>query len=179
MWDYDKLFAEGNIIGIKNCYRNKVYNTVVDESIGIYWLEGYKNKQLCLKEQYVDDDSKVKHGYTTDFEIQYVVRLDEHGNVAEKLFDRDRDMPGPMPDLETGMFIRVLISGLGFVDSEHNHVIYQTGGYDFIDNEEDICGIASSIVEVYSKNTYAFEYCNKDNLIWRSSEYQSYLDSKN
>ena len=133
MWDYDKLFADGNIIGIKNCYRDKVFNNVVDVTTGVTWLECYKNEELSCKDQHVDVDDEIKHGYTTDFEIQYIIRLDEHGNVVEKLFDRDIDMPKPMPELETGMFVRVPISGVGFVDAEHNRIIYQTGGYDLID----------------------------------------------
>ena len=107
MWNYDNLFADGNIIGIKNCYRDKVFNNVVDVTTSVTWLEGYKNKELSCKNQYVDVDDKIKHGYTTDFEIQYIIRLDKHGNVVEKLFDRERDMrpePEPMPELENGMF---------------------------------------------------------------------------
>lgn len=170
MWDYDKLFAEGNVVGIKNCYKNRIYNNVIDINNGSAWVESYKNNKLCFKTQFINMDNNVGHSYTTDFEIQYIIRLDEHGNVVEKLFYRERDMKKPMPELETGMFIRVLVSGLGFVDYEHNHVIYQTGGYDFIDNKENILGIASSIVEVYSKDACAFEYCNEDNLIWRKPE---------
>lgn len=174
MWDYDKLFADGNIIGIKNCYRDKVFNNAVDITTGVTWLEGYKNEELSCKDQYVDVDDKIKHGYTTDFKIQYIIRLDEHGNVAEKVFDRDRGMAKPMPELETGMFVRVNAYGeskLGFVDAEQNHVIYQSGGYDFIDdNDINSCGIVSKIVEVYGKDACAFDFCTEDDLIWRKPE---------
>ena len=162
MWDYDKLFADRNIVGIKNCYRDKVFNNVVDVTTGTSWIEAYKNDELCYKDQYVDVDEIIKHGYTTDFEIQYIIRLDEHGNVVEKLFDREGDMPKPMPELETGMFVRVNGYGgsrIGFVDAENNHVIYQEGGYDFIDDDDiNGRGIASKIVEVYSKDTCAFDF---------------------
>lgn len=166
MWDYDKLFTDGNIIGIKNCYRNKVFNNVVDVTINTSWLEGYKNDELCCKDQYVDADEIIKHSYTTNFEIQYIIRLDEHGNVAEKLFDRNVDMPKPMPELETGMFVRInsyMGSRLGFVDAENNHIIYQESYYDCIDGEN---GIADKIVEVYGKNTCAFAFCDKEHKIW-------------
>lgn len=169
MWDYDKLFAKGNILGIKNCYENLIFNQVIDFSEPGFWIDGYQNNELSCKDQYVVSD-KIGHSYTTDFEIQYIIRLDEHGNVVEKLFDRDTDMPKPMPDLETGMFVRVNGYGgsrIGFVDAENNHVIYQEGGYDFIDDDDiNDCGIVSEIVEVYDKDTRAFNFCTKDNLIW-------------
>lgn len=185
MWDYDKLFADGNIIGIKNCYRDKVFNNAVDITTGVTWLEGYKNEELSCKNQYVDVDDKIKHGYTTDFKIQYIIRLDEHGNVAERLFDREHDMPKPMPELETGMFVRVIDNGnmdytvLGYVDIQNCRIIYQDGKYNDMVNMEKLKGIVD-IVEVYSIKTLCFNRCfSNENLIWRSPEYQAYLDSKN
>ena len=174
MWDYDKLFAKGNIVGVKNCYRNTISPTSIDNTTSTAWLNILKNNNLCCKDQYVNVDDVV---YTTDFEIQYIIRLDEHGNVVEKLFDRDRDMKSetkPMPKLETGMFVRVNGYGgsrIGFVDAENNHVIYQKGSYDFIDDDDiNGRGIVSKIVEVYGKDTCAFDFCTKDDLIWRKPE---------
>ena len=178
MWDYDKLFADGNVIGIKNCYRDKVFNNVVDVTTSVIWLEGYKNEELSCEDQYVDVDDKIKHGYTTDFEIQYIIRLDEHGNVVEKLFDRERDMKSetkPMPELETGMFVRVENEGLGYVDIRNNRIVYQLEGYDDINGESEII---SDIIEVYGKESCSFNGCMVDKPIWRSPDYQAYLDSK-
>lgn len=177
MWDYDKLFADGNIIGIKNCYRDKVFNNAVDITTGVTWLEGYKNEELSCKDQYVDVDDKIKHGYTTDFEIQYIIRLDEHGNVVEKLFDRERDMPKPMPELETGMFVLIFNynhteTRLGYINAEKNMIIYQSGGWDYIDENKD------EILKVYSNNCICFNGCVEHRVIWRNPEYQAYLDSK-
>lgn len=165
MWDYNKLFAEGNIVGLTIEEGEDVYNQVISNPD--YWEDGqeinwnlYKNEKLSSCEE---------TGFK--FRIQYIIRLDKHGNVVEKLFDRDIDMPKPMPELETGMFVRVPISGVGFVDAEHNRIIYQTGGYDLIDDEDYAHGIASKIVEVYSKDAYGFSYCNEDVLIWRDPNY--------
>lgn len=168
MWDYDKLFSEGNIVGIKN--------EVTKES-GVYQIT--HSKQLPKDAQYFQYGKYWDVFANTilarsDIFIQFIIRLDEHGNVVEKLFDRERDMPKPMPELKTGMFVRVNgydDNRIGFVDAENNHVIYQEGGYDFID-DDDIGGhgIASKIVEVYGKNAYAFNFCIKDNLIWRKPE---------
>lgn len=186
MWDYDKLFAKGNIVGVKNCYRNKVFNNVVDVTTGTFLLEDYKNDELCCKNQHVDVDEIIKHGYVTNFEIQYIIRLDEHGNVVEKLFDRERDMkePEPMPDLKTGMFVRVVDNGnmdytvLGYVDIQNCRVIYQDGKYNDIVKLEGLKGIVD-VVEIYSQRTNCFSQClGNDTLIWRSPEYQDYLDSK-
>ena len=181
MWDYDKLFADGNIIGIKNCYRDEVFNNVVDVTTNATWLEDYKNEELSFKHQHVGVDDKIKHGYTTDFEIQYIIRLDEHGNVVKKLFDRERDMKSeikPMPELETGMFVRVEDEGLGYVDARNNRIVYQHGGYDVLDADEYLLYVIPKIIEVYSENACAFSYCNEDVLIWRDPDYQAYLDLK-
>ena len=174
MWDYDKLFAKGNIVGVKNCYKNFIYNQIIDFNKNSFWVNCFQNNELSCKNQYVINDEDGSE-YTTNFEIQYIIRLDEHGNVVEKLFDRERDMvkpePKPMPELETGMFVRVngyVGSRIGFVDAENNHVIYQEGGYDFIDDDDiNGRGIVSKIVEVYGKDTCAFDFCTKDDLIWR------------
>lgn len=177
MWDYDKLFADGNVIGIKNCYRDKVFNNVVDVTTGVTWLEGYKNEELSCKDQYVDVDDKIKHGYTTDFEIQYIIRLDEHGNVIEKLFDREKDIPKPMPKLETGMFVLIFNYDhteirLGYINAERNMIIYQSGGWDHIDENKD------EILKVYSNNCNCFDGCIEHRVIWRNPEYQAYLNSE-
>lgn len=178
IWDYDKLFAEGNVVGLKNLQENKIFAKEIHKKK--YWKEkGHVNWSL-----YFNNSLSMVNIGNFDFEIQYIIRLDEHGNVIEKLFDRDTDMSKPMPKLETGMFVRVNAYGeskLGFVDAEQNHVIYQSGGYDFIDDDTEtpMKGIFLKIVEVYEKEACWFDYCCEDSLIWRSSDYQAYLDSKN
>lgn len=175
MWDYDKLFAEGNIVGIKN---------EVEGRFGVYQIT--KDKELPREARYYNfgkrwDDFKNANLARSVIFIQYIIRLDEHGNVVERLFDREKDMLKPMPELETGMFVRVgghKDNKLGFVDAENNHIIYQDGGYDFIDDEGYYSGIASDIVEVYGKDTFGFRYCRSDEVIWRSPGYQAHLDSK-
>ena len=170
MWDYDKLFAEGNVIGLKETKENKLYTYVVYEKVG--WMD-YFNNSLSYKPKNIAS------------EIQYIIRLDEHGNVVEKLFDRKVDMPNPMPELETGMFVRVIDNGnmdytvLGYVDIQNYRIIYQDGKYNDIVKLEGLKGIVD-VVEVYSQETNCFNKCLGNNtLIWRSSEYQDYLDSKN
>lgn len=167
MWDYDKLFAEGNIVGL--LYPDGEIVPVPckfrEESNIENLIQYYGNKDLKCE----------------DYKIQYIIRLDEHGNVVEKLFDREGDVPKPMPELETGMFVRVgehEDNVLGFIDAENNHIIYQDGGYDFINSDGFWDGVVSAIIEVYGKDTLGFSYCRNDEVIWRSPEYQAYLDSK-
>lgn len=176
MWDYDKLFAEGNIVGIKNCHENFIYNQVIDFSEPAFWVDGYKNNELSCKKQHVFSN-KIGNSYTTDFEIQYIIRLDEHGNVVERLFDRERDIAKPMPELETGMFILIFNynhteTRLGYINAERNMIIYQSGGWDYINENKD------EILKVYSSNCNCFDGCSEHRVIWRSPEYQAYLDSK-
>lgn len=104
MWDYDKLFAEGNVVGLRNKQQNRIFPSPVCGRE--YWgKEGYVDWRDYYNESLSTTEDK-NQKYT--FEIMYVVRLDKHGNVVEKLFDRDRDMePEPMPELKTGMFIKL------------------------------------------------------------------------
>lgn len=163
MWDYDKLFANNNVVGIKVLSSNNIYNYVVDsrQPLNNIWSY-YKNSDLKDK-----DDSNL--------EIQYIIRLDDRGQVAEWLFDREKDMPKPMPELESGMFVTVFwrnSSGngvnLGYVDKENNHIIYLSGGYDNLNANWDK---NYRIVEVYRKNTRGFKYCTEQNLLWREPNY--------
>lgn len=169
MWDYDKLFAEGNIVGLHNVREGETYGwTVVDKS---YW---HQSGQINWQD-YFNSNLSFDTGFYL-FEIQYIIRLDEHGNVVEKLFDRERDMkpePEPMPELETGMFIRVYDKSedktiLAFVYKEGKRVIYQDG--DFDDIADVIKGDYTKIVEVYPASVLSFNCCYRGAEIWRSPE---------
>lgn len=182
MWDYDKLFAEGNIVGVKNCYRNKIFPTSIDDTTSTAWLNTYKNNNLCCKDQDINVDDVV---YATDFEIQYIIRLDEHGNVVERLFDRERDMkpePEPMPELETGMFVKFADKAnwedntVAYVDHQNNRLIAKEGWFEALSRKDEWQYLR--IVEVFSKNVCCFDQCVDNRVIWRSPEYQAYLDSK-
>lgn len=165
MWDYDKLFAEGNVVGLKNKQQNRIFSSPVygREFWGkegcVDWRD-YYNESLSISED---------ENYEYTFEIVYVVRLDEHGNVVEKLFDREVNMPKPMPELETGMFVKIYSSYrnesiLAFI--YNNRVIYQDGDWDEIyDLTEDI------IMEVYSNKALCFNNCQEPYLIWRNTKY--------
>lgn len=101
MWDYDKLFAIGNIIGFYVPLIEKYTVHVIDEKQKNILHNYYKNKLLLYSGPICSyEDMKTK--------IQYIVRLDEHGNVIEKLFDREKDLPNFMPELKTGMFVTVV-----------------------------------------------------------------------
>ena len=176
MWDFDKLFADGNIIGIKNCHENKIYNHSIKKDNDVF--DVYKNEDLSLKNQLVETDdngvlisTELSYSYRTDFEIQYIIRLDEHGNVDEILFNRERDMPKPMPKLETGMFVKIYNmhrceSFLGFIYD--NRVIYQNGDWDEIyDLKED------RVMEIYSAEALCFNSCCELYLLWSNPKYQS------
>ena len=169
MWDYDKLFAEGNIVGLKRLNNGNIYTHIIRKYDSSYWSE-YKNKDLSNRTFIEEGD-----WCGIFFEIQYIIRLDEYGNVIEKLFDREKDMPKPMPELESGMFITVFWNdgsrtgvNLGYVDKENNHIIYLSGGYDNLNTNWNK---NYRIVEVYRKNTRGFRYCTEQNLIWHEPNY--------
>lgn len=158
MWNYDKLFAVGNVICVGNIVSS------VDEFNIMDWRDNYANKELT-------------HKALSNGKIQYIIRLDEHGNVVEKLFDREVDMPKPMPKLETGMFVLIFNynhteTRLGYINAERNMIIYQSGGWDYVDDNKD------KILKIYSNNCNCFDGCIEHRVIWRNPEYQAYFDSK-
>ena len=171
MWDYEKLFAIGNIVGIKNETTKElgIYQITNDKELpkdaqycqyGKYWIV-FANTELSL----------------FNVSIQYIIRLDEHGNVVERLFNRDTDIPKPMPELETGMFILIFNydhteTRLGYINAERNMIIYQSGGWDYIDGNKD------KILKIYSTSCNCFDGCNEHHVFWRSPKHQDYLDSK-
>lgn len=162
MWDYDKLFAEGNVIGISPA-KNEVINLVCSK---------FNHNINGFRDFYSNNDLSYEN-----IKIQYIIRLDEHGNVVDKLFDRDRDMPEPMPELETGMFALIFNydhteTRLGYINAEKNIIIYQTGGWDYINENKD------DILKVYSNNCNCFDGCSEHRVIWRNQEYQAYFNSK-
>ena len=69
MWDYDKLFAVGNVICVGDIVSS------VDEFNIMDWRDNYANKELT-------------HKALSNGKIQYIIRLDGDGNVLKKLFDR-------------------------------------------------------------------------------------------
>lgn len=163
MWDYDKLFTEGNIVGL--LYPDGEIVPVPckfrEESNIENLIQYYGNKDLKCE----------------DYKIQYIIRLDEHGNVVKRLFDREKDMPKPMPELETGMFALIFNydhteTRLGYINAERNVIIYQSGGWDHINENKD------KILKIYSIDCNCFRGCSEHRVVWRNPEYQSYLNSK-
>lgn len=147
MRDYDKLFAVGNVIGLKDLTEDKIYIRGADGSVDWrYW----KNNSL-------------KAGF---YQIEYIICLDEHGNVAEKLFDREKNIK-PMPELKTGMFVKVQTK----YDNEPksaivvgDRVVYQEMGWD---NLEGYDSVKDDIVAIYDA-PYGFDVMDDVNYspIW-------------
>lgn len=163
MWDYDKLFAEGNIVGLKN---------EVESRFCAYQIT--KDKELPREARYYNfgkrwDDFKNANLARSVIFIQYIIRLDEHGNVAEKLFDRERDI---MPKLETGMFVRVR-SGfgntLGYVDMSQDRIVFQDGSWDRPSNIP--YWKSTKLLEVYPSGLNCFDSCLPKRAIWKNKKY--------
>lgn len=155
MWDYDKLFAVGNVICVGDIVSS------VDEFNIMDWKDSYANKELT-------------HKALPNGKIQYIIRLDGHGNVVEKLFDRERDMVEPMPKLETGMFVKIKYGEqppqLGYVDVQNKRIIYQNGRYDFLSILERSYPY---VLALYDKNAYSFNGCDDNAIIWKNPKFQT------
>lgn len=159
MWDYDKLFAEGNIIGISPA-KNKIINLVcskLNHSIDGFY-DFYSNDDLSYK----------------NIKIQYIIKLDEHGNIIEKLFDREKDMPNFIPELKTGMFVKVLSNmgnnniTYGYVDKENDRIILQNGEWFQLNKllyDIKHFNPLAEIIAIYD-NVVSFNHCLKSEPIW-------------
>lgn len=170
MFDYEKLFAEGNVVGVK--FFNSVINEVVSEKR--QW--GVNNKE----DWKIFWNNELKLG---EVKIQYIIRLDNNGNVVERLFDREKDMVTPRPELKTGMFVKTVYYNEHNKQFEFNsaygdgllgviidkNIIYSNGQHDYINNATQ-----QYIAEIYKEE--CFNLCNYP--VWRHPEYQKYLDSK-
>ena len=69
-FDFNILFKEGNIIGIKNTYKNTVTPMVIDK--------------------YEENDFSVYQNNNLSFE-NVTIKNDNFGNIKNKIFDRNRD----------------------------------------------------------------------------------------
>lgn len=186
-WSFDKIFVNGNIIGVKNVYKNKVFPFSVDED-SIEWLRNsYANKELSCKNRHIVD-GETRCSYSTDFNVQYVVRLDENGNVSKRIFDRDKDMI-EYPKLCVGTFGKILyFNGKEFeeicctfgkfVIAKNGYISYENGGHD---NVNDIINFRNNKVGVKLVETYdaiSFDECDERNVIWRNPMYENWLNKK-
>ena len=165
MWDYDKLFAEGNIVGLHNVREGETYGwTVVDKS---YW---HQSGQINWQD-YFNPELSFDTGFCL-FEIQYIIRLDDKGQVSERLFDRDKDMKpeaNPMPELEHGMIIEIVSNDkkiLGYIDKYRDLIVYQNGAYDTIESYRVWAN--KQVIAIY-KDVESFNQCNYTEPIWRKS----------
>lgn len=155
MLDYDKLFAPGNVIGVKRSGINKIYVISITYDADIDKFNIYRNPNLSST-------------YNNErFEIEYIIRLDDTGNIKEELFNRSK-MP-KMPDFKTGMFIKVIDiqshrSYLGYVNVELDRIIYQDGDWDILSEVITYDGDLFKIFEIYKCDGY--NECIRENLIW-------------
>lgn len=154
MWDYDKFFVEGNVIGIGEDGRE----------VAIIQLGKLNTPYIkkCFSNITLTDN----HRY-----IKYIIKLDSSGNLVEKIFDRERDVNlNPPPKFTHGMFIRIKYKAdedtvLGYVDTIRNLIIYQDGTCDNL--KSGIEWINYDLIEVYDSSTVCFKQCNDIEPIWK------------
>ena len=84
------------------------------------------------------------------------------GKIIEYfLNDKDKN---DIPELKQGCFVYVCSdyngNSLGYVDITTNHIIYQDGDYDKIED------IKNNIVKIFSPNAFGYSGCTDKNLIW-------------
>lgn len=175
-WNFDKLFADKNIVGIKNEYTGEVFPWLVDtleESQNNLYnnlMQLYANDKLKYHSDCVCDEGKE---YATDFTIQYIISLNNDGTIKEHIFSRERDMPNPMPELKTGMFIVLTVDG----DKEFtgviigNSIVYKDGEYDKVNDVLRLEDDTDYISKVYAPTGEGFDNLIDYSPIWVNTEY--------
>lgn len=166
MWDYDKLFADRNIVGIS--YPDGEIIPILVK------FQKESNKENLIK--YYGNE-KLSNG---KYKIQYIIRLDEHGNVVKKLFDRDKDFNTSMPILKDGMFVKFTLNDdcfypvvIGIIVK--NKIISKEGTWCKL---SDIDSGRYKIVCIYSDTVNCFDECELSNIIWIDSEYKTRYNIK-
>ena len=154
-WDYDKLFAVGNYIGVKNPNSKKIMYEPIEYDDVYDWYD-YKNENLTSS-------------LDKNWIVYRIIQLNNEGEITNVVFDREKDMPKPMPELKTGMFVDVKGSGLGVVVS--NKVVYRDGGFDFCNLKDDLydSNVNDSIVKVW-ENCNSFAGCLNQKPDWEKSK---------
>ena len=122
------------------------------------------------------------------FRVEYIVRLGSHGNVIEHLFDRERDIPKPMPELKTGMF-----GETAWYDDKNksfevfckfvvvgDKVVYQDDGFDEVEEvtNQSLEWAHYQVTKIYSSDCVSFGQCTCDRVLWVNPEYDEWLDSQ-
>ena len=163
MWDYDKLFANENIVGI----------SYPDGEIVPFPVKFQKesNRENLIKYYGNEKLSNDEH------KIQYIICLDEHGNVVEKLFDRDKDF---MPILKDGIFVKFTLNDDCFYPIVKgiivkNKIVSKDGTWCKL---SDIDSGRCKIVCIYSDTVNCFDECEPSNIIWIDSEYKTRYNIK-
>ena len=160
MFDYDKLFAEGNIIGLRNkeldyifvhrIYSKDIQKVLKDEDTAFVNWDNYKNERLAI----------------FDMEIAWIATYDENYCSFEVIFNREKDMPKELPEIKDGMFVHITDgedydSGLGVVVGDK--IVYQDGGFDMVDT---VLGNTFFYIDKIWNCKYGFDYVGDGNLIW-------------
>lgn len=153
----------------------KEFHTLMEEHKNDFVILGVKWGKKGI-DVFSTDDFKEFFGYECVHPTKYIVgdeesntiewisMISEDGNTVTKIFDRtDLDT---IPELKSGMFIKLSTGVLGFIYD--NRVIYQNGDWDEVyDLEEDV------VMEVYSAEALCFNSCKEPYLLWRNPKYQS------
>ena len=164
-WNYDKLFAVGNLLGIKNKEQNKIYWHSIE--FGDY---GTNTKHSYIQ---IYGNEKLSCAKNNNYEIAYIISLNDDGTVKEHIFDRERDMAKPMPKLETGMFIEVKVDReiefIGVIVG--NVVIYEDGGFDTLNEMLSVQDADYYVSKVYAPTNAGFESITNCEPIWVNKEY--------
>ena len=153
----------------------KEFHTLMEEHKNDFVILGVKWGKKGI-DVFSADDFKEFFGYECVHPTKYIVgdeesntiewisMISEDGNTVTKIFDRtDLDT---IPELKSGMFIKLSTGVLGFIYD--NRVIYQNGDWDEVyDLEED------RVMEIYSAEALCFNSCCELYLLWSNPKYQS------
>lgn len=178
MWNFDELFAEGNVVGVKGKHDEDIIIYVINDENVVSWND-FKNDDLDC--HYLGE------------QIEYIVKLDNHGNSIV-LFDREKDIPisFSMPELKNGMFVKFAWwdtrkkcfenskCEMGTVFPDFGKVFTETGRSYYLKNIEKITNEGSYqqiLIAIYSDKIKSIKDCGSVVPIWIHPTYKKYMDN--
>ena len=158
----------------------KEFHTLMEEHKNDFVILGVKWGKKGI-DVFSADDFKEFFGYECVHPTKYIVgdeesntiewisMISEDGNTVTKIFDRtDLDT---IPELKSGMFIKLSTGVLGYVDIDNDRIVYQDGDFDRATGELGYENWKSNkIVAVYDKDIDSFGICEFAVPIWKAKE---------
>ena len=174
----EDIFQDDNIIGIKNTKTKKIFpvkyssektKAFLENKEEVFW-KNFKNYILAY------DDYEIVYAIKVDFNTERFKAVCVYNKKTDTI-----EIPKPPIQLKQGMFITVNDGHkdiFGYVDIINDLIVYQDGGYDRIEEVQELINNKTGYVKyIFNKNVHSFYSCEEtlksniiDNILWSSGQ---------